>query len=433
MNLFKRGLVSTKANIGRTLLLSLIFITVMIAINAVVLAGAQYERIQKKLFSEGEVPVSVEMETPTSMLSSLTYNWEDYKEISPEQSAKLGELETVESVQKSAYQTVNTEDVKLEDGLDEGIYVEYMDNLSIEDDAIKLNIDQAEYSNKSGVVINDEVLESNGLSVGDMISINFNDPYGETDIEELKNIEVPIVGTFTVEITQEMIDQETQSAEQYGYEPDLSFSYYYSSVYMPMSYADMVSEIAISDGGENSEQLIYFNYIYNLQSLDSVKQFKADAEEVIGVPLNVQIRPQEANEMVDIFYTFESYKWLVLPIIKAVIAILSILLIVILTIIVRGRRKEIGILVALGEKRWKIYVQMLVEQLTLMVVATLISYPAVSLILVRIVTSLSGDAELDILVLPLLVSIGFGAILVFVATLIPAVYTMKVSPKKILL
>lgn len=434
MNIFKRALISISANKGRTVLLGFIFFLVMAAITAVVIVGAQYKDVQKELFKDGSVPVSVSAKSPSGLIGMATFNWDDYKDLKPEQNQQIAELDVVESYNRTASQNIIIENLDTSKYTEDesGVFVSYEDKLE-DSYGIEFNIESSDYVSNPGLVLNDELLVENNLEIGDKVVVDFNGGLEGETITEISAVEVPIAGTYTVNVTQEMKDEEQASAEMYDYEADLSFSYLYTNVYLPMSYADHVIEVVEPQLGDEISDILYVSYDFNLKSINDLTTFETQAEEITGFELDVNVYPNDESGLSSVFYAIEGMKWLLIPALQIIIGILCTLLIAIMVIIVRSRKKEIGILVALGEKRLSIYFQIVIEQLLIMTMMTIIAYPVVYAVLLKVFERASDSAQINILPLPIVMTLGIGVALVFVATLIPAVYTMKVSPKKILL
>lgn len=116
---------------------------------------------------------------------------------------------------------------------------------------------------------------------------------------------------------------------------------------------------------------------------------------------------------------------------KVAMLIVSFVLILISILFIKGRQKEIGILLALGANRKVIYLQLFIELFVPMFISLIIMYILGAIVCFGLVSNIGfGNA---ILLSPLLKSLAIGVILVTIATIIPAVILMRLEPKKILM
>lgn len=442
MSILKRALIQVRGNIGKTLLLVIIFIMTMGAVSASFIVTRAYDKTIADTFKDGEVPIYVRPDEKESITGSVSYSSEDeIPTITYEQYQQIGKLDGVASSKTVISSMLTSGQLELpsdfEGGDDQYMFtVMYEDDLKNLDsyygaDGYTFDVDtQAFKSNPNSIIINDEVLAANNLEVGDKITLDLNSEYTPDVKTELENQELTIVGSYTSKPTQAMIDEENKYAsEDPGYEPDLSFNYLKTRIIMP--YAKGLEVLKIID--YNQEAVDSWT-TFNLSSLDVKDQFEADAEALVGMPLDVEFEFNEDgdNAAAESLYKITYFKGMLSRLVRFAVMVILVLLTVIITMFIRGRKKEIGILVALGESKRKIYGQLLIEQFIILGVAILVEYPFVLLYL----NSMADENSLATLgfdLLPLGQSIAVGVIIVGLITIIPAIYTLRVKPKKILL
>ncbi|WOO86472.1 FtsX-like permease family protein [Mollicutes bacterium LVI A0039] len=441
MNIFKRALINIGANKGKTLLLFVIFFTSMFAITMNNIVNETYDKLLEEAFPDGDVPLYVQPNFSMSVLGGAKGGWEEQKTITKEMYDEMANLDTVSRVEKSMNTYVNNVDFEMVEGAyDSSIAIQFADDQkSFElSEGVTYDFDPTTYAtSERPIVLNDELLELNNLSVGDKITFDFSSSTYNSDgqmmsIDELKAVEYTIVGSYHFEPTPEMIAQEQKWAEEYNQEPDLSFAYYKMSAYMPIKNADELIQIIDENGGD-STQTVYTNYTIYVTELSQISKFKEEAKKIAGFELDIDVNYWLQSDTD--FSALESIlqaRYTIERVFVLLIVVVGIMLVIIAIILIRGRRKEIGILIALGERRKNVYFQMVFEQILIMLVATFTAFPTATIALRRIANTYAS-VDLPLVISPLFISLLAGLAIVLVSTLIPAIYTMRVNPKKILL
>lgn len=440
MNFFKRALIHVQANIGKSILILLIFLITMGAVSTAFMSLAMYNKTLTATFDEGTVPVKVDNEYPEGLIGRATYDW-NVPRITVEDYLEIANLEQIVET-KIAIETQLVEDqLALPDDIEVygGLSVSYTDVPdsfnSYTRDATEFSYDKDQYKNDpNSVIVSDQILASNDLEVGDQITLDLNSSYGkEYAIDELSKQQITIVGSYSAAPTQEMIENEQAQAAKYDFEPDLTFSYLYTEIFLPFAKGEEIEELYQKNGMESYENPLHVDATYYLSSLDEVDGFEKAVEDLIGIQVDVDFDTNEVDsEMVNGLSIIESIMSLVKYFIYFGVLIVIVLLTIIITLFIRGRKKEIGIMLALGETRRNVYLQLVFEQVIIMGIATIISYP-ICLAILSLLASKYGFIGLGFTVIPLLKSIGIGIIIIGLITLIPTIYTMRVNPKKILL
>lgn len=444
MNIFKRSFVHIKTNLGKSALIFLIMLVTMGAISATYMSKRIYDKTLKATFKDDVVPVYAQAGYPDTFMESFSYDWQQDNEFTVKDYHDIATVDEVAS-SKIEYSSDYSSDVlkypaefKSNYGHISAKFVDSIENseaVSYEKDGYSFDYDQDAFNNDpNALVLNDKVMEASDLNVGDTVTLDLNSDQGSRErLEELKEQEFNIVGTYSFTPTQEMIDRETADAAKYNYEPDLEFSYMYVDVFMTIPKAEEITSIYEAAGLSEWESGIWTSGTYYLDNISDIKPFKEDAEALIGKPIKTRFALSESDSdtasgletIVDIREMLSYF--FVIGLISVVI-----FLSVLITLFVRGRKKEIGILVALGETRRRVYYQLVIEQTIIIGFATLIVYP-LCYIALQIMAVKFGFSSLGIAIMPFIGSVVFGAILTGLITIIPAVYTLRVSPKKILL
>lgn len=438
MNKFKRALIYVMSNKGKTALVFIIFFVTMAAVSTGFISKKMYDNTLQDTFADGTVPVYLQPDYPDTMMEDLTYDWNNNQNLSSQNYYDIADLEQVDSSDISMESDIDPGDLDMTDAAKsygtDTFSVTYTDDpegsIDYGKEAYTFDYDKDVYRGEENtVILNSEVLEINDLEVGDTIALNVNAAYSDTQpLEDLEAVEFTIAGSYSAEPTEDMIAREKEDAETYGYEPDLSFGYLYNEVFMPHQVG--VDLIDVYDqSGQNGDNGIWTNGTFNLTSLDVADSFKANAEAITGFPLKLIYTSD--SDAADGLYLIESIKEFIGYFLVAGIVVVVVLLTVIITLFIRGRKKELGILVALGETKKNIFIQLVTEQAIILATATVISYPICFIVLQIAANKFAFSSSFSIL--PLIYSILTGVIIVSLITIIPTIYTLRLKPKKILL
>lgn len=442
MNVFKRALVQVRGNLGKSILVFIIFLMTMAAISATFMISRMYNITLVEAFKDGNVPVYVVPETSRSIAGAVgAFTSEDSEpQITLEQYEEISKLDGVMSTEMSiSYELKQGQfDVPAEFSEDyagsvDVNYISEPEKLAptLSKDAYKFEYDiEAFNSDPNSIILSKKIFEENNYAVSDKVILNLNSMYSETDPKlELVDQEVTIVGTYEVTPTQQMIDEETESAAMFGVEPDLEFTYLNSQTIMPFAKGEEVVSLFADD-----QDAIFIDVVYKLSSMDTLKPFEEDIEALIEMPVDVEfnILGDAESEMANALNIVAIFKVILTIIITIVVVIIVILLIVIITLFVRGRKKEIGIMVALGENKRNIYFQLLIEQFIILTLAIIVEYPFM-LMTMNSIANENGFLALGFDLIPFGQTLLAGMVIIGIITIIPAIYTLRVNPKKILL
>lgn len=262
----------------------------------------------------------------------------------------------------------------------------------------------------NGIVISKEMAEKHGLKVGDTIQA-VNNPLSSDKTRELK-----IIGLF------EIVADKTDEKNNYN-----EASYY--------DYANnaFVSEAAMKDLLENYADVGYAAADF---FVTDPKQLEVIIQQVQNIDSinwnNFQII---ANDEVyqNISASLSNTGTLITTLIIVVTVVSMILIIVILSMSIRSRKRETGILLAVGIVKPAVILQYVLETLLIAVVAFPLAYLSSKQVAGTLGT-LFGKAAENVIVTPehfMLVAI-VGGILLVAAVLVSSISTMRLKPKQIL-
>ncbi|MEH7787470.1 ABC transporter permease [Bacillus thuringiensis] len=279
---------------------------------------------------------------------------------------------------------------------------------------------------KNVAMIEKKLAEKNNLKVGDKLQI------GEVMDEELTTKELEIIGIY----------ESKEEAPSFGGQ---SFALLEpaNQIYLPYSVMTSLE-----------------NAIYSLKDPKDIDAFKEEAKK-LGLPAYYELDAQDNvyKQMIGPIENIASFsKTIVIMVSIAAATILG--LIIMLSI--KERRKEIGILLSIGEKKWKLMGQLLVEVLCIAVLAFGLSLATGEKVSQKVgdnllsseiaknedkpedpIAKLSGNPAADVDPVDNIdVSIstedlgkvgGIGLGIAMLGTILPALSILRLNPKQILL
>jgi putative ABC transport system permease protein len=216
------------------------------------------------------------------------------------------------------------------------------------------------------------------------------------------------------------------------------------------------------------EGTIRFRNIYVLNSFQDMDNFREAALDVLPQFFTVKdLSDTDTFQM--IAAPMETLDWLATMVLWASIAAIASILTLLLVLVVRDRRREIGILLALGEKRSRVVAQILTEVLVLVFAAAVLALFAGNVLAANISDDMlrqdllarhqgdgarytghleawgystgitspeatlldSYDVSLDAVTTVSFFAVSIGTVIV--ATVLPLLYVVRLNPKKILM
>ena len=263
---------------------------------------------------------------------------------------------------------------------------------------------------ENGIIISKDMADKHGLKVGDTIQA-VNDPFSNDKTRELK-----IAGLFNV------LADKTDEKNNYN-----GASYYDYSNYA------FVSDTAMKKLVENYADVGYASadfFVADPEQLESIIQKTQNLDSInwnnFIVTANDEVYERVSGSVSDIGS-------LISTIIVLVVIVSMVIIILILSMWMRGRKKEIGILLAVGTSKPAILTQYVLETFFVSVVA----FPAAYLIsntVAKACGGLFGKTAESILVTPqhfIWVS-AIGIILVIGAVMVSCIPVMRYKPKELL-
>lgn len=445
MNKFKRGLVYLKSNIGKSLIIFIVVFIAMLVISTCTIITQVNKKVIDDAYNGQQPNMFVYADYDNIDDSELDWTLEDpYAAFEPtvEDYETISKLEHVTDYRVSAW--LSGDQIMTGPTADDGTennYFSFTDAIDITEttyysDGYTFDYDNTKLKTGNSIIVNDEVMELNNYQVGDTITINFESEYIEAIPEGYDAKEFTIVGTYNFTPTTQMISDEKKAAEEYGYEPDLSFSIYKTTIFM----GSELTQSLVDDytNLENADLLIGLDSSFKIDDSDNLEIVEAEIIEATGKQLTAELEtPADADKygaMTIMATMTSSISWIA----GIVITILVTLIII---LFIRGRKSEFGILMALGERKSNLYQQIIAEVGSIFLVASVISIPlgfVFGNIVNKSYTNYYWGMTTEVENLPfsfsaVIIIIIISIILTLVSTLIPTIYTLRMKPRKILL
>ena len=263
----------------------------------------------------------------------------------------------------------------------------------------------------NGLIISRERAEQNGLKIGSKVN-GINDPY--TDDPE---VNMEIVGIF------EVVADKNDEATMY----DASTMWDFSN-YAFCSKAAMEA-MCVNYGDGNKIQEADF-FVTDAAQLENVI---AEVQNISSINWDNFIISANDEVYQNISSALSDTNTLVTTLIVAITVVSLVLITLILSMSIRSRKRETGILLAVGIAKPAVILQYVLETLLIAVVAFPLAYLSSKQVAGTLGT-LFGKASESVIVLPehiLLVAVG-GGILLITAVLISSISAMRLKPKQIL-
>ena len=263
----------------------------------------------------------------------------------------------------------------------------------------------------NGLIISRERAEQNGLEVGSKV-VGINDPY--TDDPE---VDMEIVGIF------EVVADKNDEATMY----DASTMWDFSE-YAFCSKAAMEA-MCVNYGDGNKIQEADF-FVTDAAQLDNVI---AEVQNISSINWDHFIISANDEVYQNISGALSDTNTLVTTLIVVITVVSMVLITLILSMSIHSRKRETGILMAVGIAKSAVILQYVLETLLIAVFAFPLAYLSSKQVAGTLGT-LFGKASESVIVLPehiLLVAVG-GGILLITAVLISSISAMRLKPKQIL-
>ncbi|GAX47777.1 ABC transporter permease [Pseudolactococcus reticulitermitis] len=254
------------------------------------------------------------------------------------------------------------------------------------------------------VLISKKFADKNGLHVGDEMTIDQNTQgLGDMDTDNAEskpedsksfNTKVKVVGTYDVlEAVQKKTGQSGKAssgsvvhaaAVPYGTGQEAFDFENYNTLYMPnktvytmeqgfrqmlmTDYPDMMAGMTEEDAEVASRP--YYIPIFQLKSVDDLEKFKADTKPLLPKYFSVMAATDEFDNIAG---QFNKLSKIAKAVIIAAVLLSIVLILLVILLFMRDRKRELGIYLSLGDKKSNVILQIMVEVLTVAVVALVIS------------------------------------------------------------
>ena len=263
----------------------------------------------------------------------------------------------------------------------------------------------------NGLIISRERAEQNGLEVGSKV-VGINDPY--TDDPE---VDMEIVGIF------EVVADKNDEATMY----DASTMWDFSEYAFCSKAAMEAMCVNYGDGNKIQEADFFVTDAAQLESvINEVQSISSINWDHFIVTANDEVYQNISSALSDT-------TTLVTTLIIVITVVSMVLIILILSMSIRSRKREIGILLAVGIEKYAVLLQQMLEICLVAIVAFPLAYLA-SREMAGTLGTLFGKAAENVIVTPhhFVLVTASGAGLLIIAVLVSCIPVMRMKPKAIL-
>lgn len=262
----------------------------------------------------------------------------------------------------------------------------------------------------NGIIISKEIADKHGLHVGDTIQA-VNDPFSNDKTKELK-----IVGLF------EVVADKTDERNNYN-----EASYY--------DYANnaFVSETTMKALLENYEDVGYASADFFVNDPEQLEGIIQQVQKITSINWNNFIITANDEVYERVSSSISDTGTLITTLIVVITVVSMVLIILILSMSIRSRKKEMGILLAVGIEKPAVILQYTIETLLIAVAAFPLAYLSSKQFAGMLVTLFGKTAENVIVTTQHFTLVAtLGTILLIAAVLISCIPAMRLKPKEIL-
>lgn len=262
----------------------------------------------------------------------------------------------------------------------------------------------------NGIIISKEIADKHGLHVGDTIQA-VNDPFSNDKTKELK-----IVGLF------EVVADKTDERNNYN-----EASYY--------DYANnaFVSETTMKALLENYEDVGYASADFFVNDPEQLEGIIQQVQKITSINWNNFIITANDEVYERVSSSISDTGTLITTLIVVITVVSMVLIILILSMSIRSRKKEMGILLAVGIEKPAVILQYTIETLLIAVAAFPLAYLSSKQVAGMLGTLFGKTAENVIVTTQHFTLVAtLGTILLIAAVLISCIPAMRLKPKEIL-
>lgn len=252
------------------------------------------------------------------------------------------------------------------------------------------------------VLISKKFADKNGFHVGDEMTIDQSTQglddadNAESQPENTKSFDtkVKIIGTYDVlEAVQKKSGQSGKASSDSvvyaaafpGGSGQEAFDFdNYNTIYMPnkavhqmtqgfrqmlmADYPEMMAGMSVEDAEAASKP--YYTPIFQLKSVDDLEKFKADTKPMLPKFFSVMASTDEFDNIAG---QFNKLSKIAKAVIIAAVLLSIVLILLVILLFMRDRKRELGIYLSLGDKKSNVILQIMVEVLTVAIIALVIS------------------------------------------------------------
>ena len=264
----------------------------------------------------------------------------------------------------------------------------------------------------NGILLSRECVEKNGLQLGDTVIGKIWDPnYNNPEVE------MELVGVF------DLVADKEDEANMY----DDSSLWDFTEYAFCSNDATTAMAAEYSDGGGIEDA---FFYVTDAAKLNNII---ADVQKISSINWNNYTITANDEVYQNISSALSDTGTLITTLIIVITAVSMVLIILILSMSIRSRKRETGILLAVGIAKPAVILQYVLETLLIAVVAFPLAYLSSKQVAGTLGT-LFGKAAENVIVTPehfMLVAV-VGGVLLIAAVLVSSISTMRLKPKQIL-
>lgn len=475
MNFLKRAFLSLARRKGKSLILLVIIFILSNVMAGSIAIGQASNNVEKTIKLQLGANASVELDWE-KMQNWTEDQWKSLEYITPELADSIGKLSYVKYYDYSSETYINSNTLTQYDPNMVEIPtisyfpikgVQYAPIMDIQNGNASLlqgrTFNDTEITNGDYVaLISDKVAEQNNIFVGDVIYLQntFSIWKEDNTAEEIKrDIALEVIGIFTPKIEQ----ADENNGGWIDYTP-------FNRIYVPNAVVHAETRwlneqyaIAYPDSNVNVDQ-IYITPTFVLNNPEDVESFRTEAKSLLPDYYKVTVSSDAYDSVAGPIKFIGSLSNIILYVaIGATILILSLVVILFL----RDRKHELGIYLALGESKSKVVGQILIEVVSIALIAITLSLLTGNSIaestsqsmmdLRNEITGNTGDGgvvykdigynpgtgvtEEDVLeaykiefswdYVIILYGVGIGTVLI--SSIAPMIYILRLKPKKIMM
>ena len=261
-----------------------------------------------------------------------------------------------------------------------------------------------------GVILSRESVEKNGLKIGDKITGIINPAYNDPEVE------MELIGVFDIVADKEDAVNMYDASTYWGYN---QYAFCSNSVMeaLAVNYSD--------DGIESA-----FFYVEDAAQLDNVIK---NVQRIDSINWNNFIITANDEVYQNISSALSDTNTLVTTLIVVVTVVSMVLITLILSMSIRSRKRETGILLAVGITKPAVILQYALETLLIAIVAFPLAYLS-SKQVAGVLGTLFGKTAANVIVTPqhfMMVAV-VGAVLLLASVMVSCIPAIRLKPKQIL-